>query len=66
MISKEYKKNFINNMHILSKLVKIKICYCQKNILLIGYNKNLRKLLIKSTFSIVDMATIMETGPLKH
>jgi hypothetical protein len=49
-------------MHILSKLVKIKIWYCQKNILLIGYNKNLRKLLIKLTFSIVDMVPIMGLG----
>ena len=66
MTLKESNIDSIINIRILFKPVKIKRCYCQKHILSIGFNKNLSRLHMKSTSSILDMATKMETGPSKQ
>ena len=66
MTFKQSNKDFIINIRILSKLAEIKICYYQKHILSIGFNKSLSRLHMKSTCSTLDMAIKMETGPSKQ
>ena len=66
MTLKQSNEDSIINIRILSKPAKIKICYCQDYSLSIGLNIILSRLHIKSTSSILDMATKTETGPSKQ